>query len=134
MLGKEAWEGFRMGQEGSLADMLLKEPGAVEDRFRDAILSKSESGWYEMDAHLPHFKKGQRALISAGALVDETGAVRGVLQMVREVPGTSLDGALSDSGQVNEAFVSLSTGSMPVEKSARGIAGVRRCSDTLRAK
>jgi PAS domain S-box-containing protein len=106
ILGKEAWEGFRMGQEGSLADMLLSEPGAVEDRFREAILSKSESGWYEMDAFLPHFKKGQRALIRAGALVDETGAVRGAIQMVREVPGTSLDGALSDSGQMNEAFLS----------------------------
>ena len=106
ILGKEAWEGFQMGQEGSLADMLLKEPGAVEDRFRESILSKSENGWYEMDALLPHFKQGRRALISAGALVDETGAVKGAIQMVREVPGESLDGALSDSGQVNEAFVS----------------------------
>jgi PAS domain S-box-containing protein len=104
--GKEAWEGFRMGEEGSLADILPSEPGAVEDRFREAILSKSDNGWYEMDALLPHFKKGRRVLISAGALVDETGAVRGVLRMVREFPGTSLDGALSDSGQVNEAFVS----------------------------
>jgi PAS domain S-box-containing protein len=106
ILGKGAWEGFRMGQEGSLADILLNEPGAVEDRFREAILSKSESGWYEMDALLPHFKKGRRVLISAGVLVDETGAVRGAIQTVREVPGTSLEGSLSDSGQVNEAFVS----------------------------
>ena len=104
--GKEVWEGFRMGQQGSLADMVLTEPGAVDDHFREAIRSKSESGWYEMDTLLPHFKNGWRVLVSAGALLDETGAVRGAIQTVREVAGASLDRALGDSGQVNEAFVS----------------------------
>jgi len=104
--GKEVWEGFRMGQQGSLADMVLTEPGAVDDHFREAIRSKSESGWYEMDTLLPHFKNGRRVLVSAGALLDETGAVRGAIQTVREVAGASLDRALGDSGQVNEAFVS----------------------------
>jgi len=100
------WEGFRMGQQGSLADMILSEPGAIEERFRKATLSKSESGWYEVDMVLPHLKKGRRVLMSAGALADETGAVRGALQTVREVPGTSLEATLGDSDQVNEAFVS----------------------------
>jgi PAS domain S-box-containing protein len=106
ILGKGVWEGFRMGQQGSLADMLLNEPGVVEGHFREAILSKSESGWYEMDTLLPYFKEGRQVLISAGALVDEAGAVRGAIQTVREVPGTSSGGALSDSGQINEVFVS----------------------------
>jgi len=106
ILGKEVWEGFRMGQKGSLADMVLTEPGAVNDHFREAIFSKSESGWYELDTLLPHFKNGRRVLLGAGALLDETGAVRGAMQTVREISGASLDRALSDSGQVNEAFVS----------------------------
>jgi PAS domain S-box-containing protein len=106
ILGKGAWEGFRMGQGGSLADMLLNEPEAVEVHFREAVLSKSGSGCYEMDTLLPHFKEGRRVLISAGALVDETGALKGAIQTVREVPGTSSNGALSDSGQMNEVFVS----------------------------
>jgi PAS domain S-box-containing protein len=59
-----------------------------------------------MDTLLPHFKNGRRVLVSAGALVDETGAVRGAIQTVREVSGAPLDRALSDSGQGNEAFVS----------------------------
>ncbi len=42
----------------------------------------------------------------AELLVDETDAARGAIQTVRELPGTSLEGSLSDSGQVNEAFVS----------------------------
>jgi PAS domain S-box-containing protein len=86
--------------------MLVNEPGAVEEHFREAILSKSEGGWYDMDLFLPHLKNGRRVLMGAGALVDETGAVRGALQTVREVPGTSLNEALRDSGELNEAFVS----------------------------
>jgi PAS domain S-box-containing protein len=106
ILGKGVWDGFRMSQQGSLADMLLNEPGAVDENFREAIRSKSESGWYEVDTFLPHLQKGRRVFMSAGALVDETGAVRGAIQTVREAPGTSLDGALSDSRETNEAFVS----------------------------
>jgi PAS domain S-box-containing protein len=106
ILGKGVWEGFRMGQQGSLADMLLEDSESVEDHFREAILAKSESGWYEMDMLLPYFKDGRQMLVSAGVLVDETGAVRGAIQTVRKIPGTSPGGALSDSGQVNEAFVS----------------------------
>jgi PAS domain S-box-containing protein len=105
-LGKGVWEGFRMGQPGSLADMLLNEPSTVENHFQEAVLSRSESGWVEMDTVLPHFKEGQRVLLSAGALVDEAGAVRGALQTVREVRGAALDEALRDSDQINEAFLS----------------------------
>jgi PAS domain S-box-containing protein len=106
ILGKGVWDGFRVGQQGSLADMLLNEPGAVEEKFREAIRSKSENGWYEVDMFLPHLHKGRRVLISAGALVDETGAVRGAIQTVREVVGASLDRALRDSEEINESFVS----------------------------
>jgi PAS domain S-box-containing protein len=106
VLGKEVWEGFRMGQQGSLADMVLTEPGALNDHFPEAVPSGSESGWYEMDALLPHFNKSRRVRLSAGALMDETGAVKGAIQTIREVAGAPLDRALSDSGQMNEAFVS----------------------------
>ncbi|MCU0596201.1 MAG: PAS domain S-box protein [Desulfobacterota bacterium] len=106
ILGRGTWEGFKMGPQGSLADMLLSDPGAVGDHLREAILSKSENGWVEMESLLPYFEKGRRALIGAGVLLDETGAVRGALQTVREVPGVSSDGALKDTGQVNEVFLS----------------------------
>jgi PAS domain S-box-containing protein len=126
ILGKGVWDGFRVGQQGSLADMLLNEPGAVEEKFREAIRSKSENGWYEVDMFLPHLHKGRRVLISAGALVDETGAVRGAIQTVREVVGASLDRALRDSEEINESFVS------PVFKvNAKGkiVSWNRRCEE-----
>jgi len=106
ILGKSVWEGFTMGRQGSLADMVLAEPEAVREGFQETVPSGSESGWYEMDALLPHFKNGRRMRLSAGALLDETGAVRGAIQTIREVAEASSEGALSESGQANEAFVS----------------------------
>jgi PAS domain S-box-containing protein len=94
ILGKAVWDGFRLGEHGSLADMLLNEPAAVEEELRDAIRSKSESGGYEVDMFLPHLHTGRRVFMSAGTLIDETGAVKGAVQTVREVPGASLEGAL----------------------------------------
>jgi PAS domain S-box-containing protein len=94
ILGKAVWDGFRLGQQGSLADLLLNEPAAMEETLGQAIRSKSESGWYEVDMFLPHLQEGRRVFMSAGTLVDETGAVKGAIETVREVPGTSLDGDL----------------------------------------
>ncbi|MGE5842060.1 MAG: PAS domain-containing protein, partial [Deltaproteobacteria bacterium] len=104
--GKKVWEGFRVGQQGSLADMVLAEPGTGNAPLQEIAFSKSESGVYEMDALLPHLNNGRRMRVSAGALLDEMGAVRGVIQTIQEIEGRSSDRALSDSGQVNEAFVS----------------------------
>jgi len=106
ILGKGVWDGFRMGQQGSLADILLNEPDAIEERFHEAMVSKSESGWVEIDMVLPHLKEGRRVLMGAGAITDETGAVRGAIQTVRELPLMSPDGSLRDSGQIHEAALS----------------------------
>lgn len=106
ILGKGVWDGFKIGQKGSLADLVLSEPGGVEAHSQDAALSKSESGWYEMDVVLPQLKEGRRVLMSAGAITDETGAVRGAIQTVRELPTMSSDGVLSDSGRIHEAALS----------------------------
>lgn len=103
ILGKGVWEGFQIAQKGSLADLVLNDPAAVEAPFQEAVLSKSESGWYEMDMVLPQLKEGGRVLMSAGAITDETGAVRGAIQTVRELASMSSDGALRDLGHIHEA-------------------------------
>jgi len=96
ILGKGVWDGFRMGQQGSLADILLNEPHALEAPFREAVVSQSESRWVERDVVLPHLKEGRRVLMSAAYVTDETGAVRGAIQTVRELPSMSPDGVLRD--------------------------------------
>ena len=96
ILGKGVWDGFKIGQKGSLADLVLDEPGAVEEHVQEAILSHSESGWVEMDMVLPGLKEGRRVRMSAGALTDETGAVRGAIQTVTELPLRASGGILKD--------------------------------------
>lgn len=86
ILGKGVWDGFKIGRKGSLADLVLDEPGAVEEHFQEAIISHSESGWVEMDMVLPGLKEGRPVRMTAGAVTDETGAVRGAIQTVTEPP------------------------------------------------
>jgi PAS domain S-box-containing protein len=84
MLGKGVWEGFSLGGGRSLADMVLDNPKSIEERFSEAILSRSENGWFELDVFLPHLNGGKRALVSAGRLTDESGAVMGAIQTVQD--------------------------------------------------
>jgi PAS domain S-box-containing protein len=82
-LGKEVWEGFSMVNGKSLADMVLESPAAIQEHFHDGILSKSESGWYEMEAFLPRLNSGRQALVTAGPLLGEDDNVQGALQTVQ---------------------------------------------------
>jgi PAS domain S-box-containing protein len=82
-LGKQVWEGFSMVDGKSLADMILESPGAVQKQFHDGILSKSESGWYQMEVSLPRLNRGRQALLTAGPILGENDAIRGALQTVQ---------------------------------------------------
>jgi PAS domain S-box-containing protein len=84
VLGKAVWEGLSVENGQSLADMLLDNPASIEERFSDTILSKSESGWFEVKVFLPRFNSGRQAVVSVAPLVDEEGTVRGAIQTFQE--------------------------------------------------
>jgi PAS domain S-box-containing protein len=81
-LGKGVWEGFSVGNGKSLADMVLDNPLLVEEKFADAILSRSEGGCFELDIFLPHLKGGRQALVTASRMTDLSGTVLGAIQSV----------------------------------------------------
>lgn len=82
VLGKGVWEGFRVGGGSSPADMVLDNPGALEDLFPGAVLSGSESGWLQLEVFLPLLNGGKRALVHAGPMTNEHGKVVGAIQTV----------------------------------------------------
>ncbi len=106
ILGKRVCESFRMGDQGSLADMVIDAPETIQESYADSILSKSGLGWYELDTVLPNLKGGQRSIITVAPMVDDRGTVRGAIQTLREAK--SLQWELERIGwdQLNEAFVS----------------------------
>ena len=82
MLGKGVWEGFSVSGGKSLADMVLDNPGAIEEQFSEAILSRSGSGWFEVEVCLPRLNSGRPAIVTAGRMMDQSGTVVGAIQTV----------------------------------------------------
>ena len=106
MLGKRVCETFRMDERGSFADMVVESPEIIQSSYRDAIVTKTDTGWYELDVVLPNLKGGQRSIVTAAPILDDQGTVRGAVQSLQEVK--SLQWELDQMGwdRINEAFVS----------------------------
>lgn len=100
ILGKEAWEGLRIDEWGSIADMIIDDPDKITEVCGDSVLSGTETGWFELKMFFPKLKEGTRAIVTAAPILDNSGTVRGAIQTIQEI-GT--DGVL---GQVDEAFAS----------------------------
>jgi PAS domain S-box-containing protein len=107
ILGKRVCEEFMVDGDGSMADMILEDPASMEEKYSDAIVSKTESGRYEMDIYFPGLKGGTRALITVAPIKDNFGNVRGAIQTLQVAnTGQSGSGRLDDilAGQSEETF------------------------------
>jgi PAS domain S-box-containing protein len=85
ILGKEVWEGFNIDNQGSIADIILEDPDYLVERYRDSIVSKTETGWFEIEMSLPTLKESPRTIITAAPILDKEGRVRGAIQTIQSV-------------------------------------------------
>jgi len=88
VLGKRVWEGFRVDERGSIADILLEDPYCVSEEFKDAVLYGSETGGFELSLFLPALKGGVHSVVTAAPIMDNNGMVRGAIQTVQEAGTT----------------------------------------------
>ncbi len=84
VLGKRAWEGFAMDEGGSLADRLIDDPRSIPARFKEKILSSSESGTFALETYLPKLKGGMRTILNASLITDLDGRVLAAIQTVQD--------------------------------------------------
>lgn len=82
VLGQKVWEGLKDNERGSLADLVLDAPDAVERHYGDAILSRTADGWVELRAQLHMLKGRPQAIVTAAPILDGNGAVRGAIQTI----------------------------------------------------
>ena len=106
ILGKRVCESFRMNELGSIADMVIDAPEAIQESYKDSILSKPNTGWYELDIVLPNLKGGQRAIVTAAPILDDRMAIRGAIQSLQEVRSFQSELEATGWDHLNEAFVS----------------------------
>jgi PAS domain S-box-containing protein len=91
VLGKTVWEGFRVDDRGSLADLILEDPNLILAHYGDHVVSKSTDGWFELEMSLPHLKGGLRALVTVATIADNIGGVRGAIETIQEVKAPPKD-------------------------------------------
>jgi PAS domain S-box-containing protein len=91
VLGKTVWEGLRVDDRGSLADIILEDPNLILTHYGDRILSKSDDGWFELEMFLPHLKGGINALVTVATISDNVGEIRGAIETIQEVKGPPQD-------------------------------------------
>lgn len=85
VLGKRVWEGLHVDERGSVADILLEDPHAIAEKYKDAVVSETEDGWYELSLFLPGLKGGTRAVVTASPILDNNGIIRGAIQTIQPV-------------------------------------------------
>lgn len=100
VLGTEIWDGFSIDDQGSMADIILGDRDSIRDRYKDAIVSHTETGWFELDMFLPKFKGGKRAIITAAPILDNDGTTMGAIQTIQE-----LDGAYTGRGTTGDSYL-----------------------------
>jgi len=103
ILGRKVWNGFSMGDPGSIADMVIEDIDMITEHFGESIISKTDSGWFEIDTYLPKLKEGQqRAIVTAAPIVDSEGEIRGAIQTIQEVRKIPFEGGSRDC--LDESF------------------------------
>jgi PAS domain S-box-containing protein len=91
VLGKTVWEGFKVDDRGSLADIILEDPNLILTHYGDHVVSKSDDGWFELEMFLPHLKGGLNALVTVATISDNIGEVRGAIEIIQEIKSPPTD-------------------------------------------
>ncbi len=130
-LGKEVWEGFNLVNGKIPADMVLESPATIQQEFPEGILSKSESGWYQMKVFLPRLKYGMKALVTTGPIVGEDDNLLGALQTV-QVVGFPDDSKMAEEGDAPASFAdALISPVFKVNGEGKIISWNRGCEESL---
>jgi PAS domain S-box-containing protein len=84
VLGKRVWDGFALDEGGSLADQVIDDPRSILERFKERILSSSESGSFALESYLPKVKGGMQTILNASLIKDLDGRTLAAIQTVQD--------------------------------------------------
>jgi PAS domain S-box-containing protein len=84
VLGKRVWDGFALENGASLADHLIDDPRSIPARFKERLLSSSESGSFSLETYLPKLKGGMKTILNASLITDLDGRILAAIQTVQD--------------------------------------------------
>jgi PAS domain S-box-containing protein len=89
MVGKKVHSALCADDQWSLADIIVEEPDSIKERFSESIVSKADSGIFQMEMHFPAIQEGIRAMVTVAPIVDINGSTKGAIETVQNVTNLS---------------------------------------------
>jgi PAS domain S-box-containing protein len=103
IIGKGVPESVCAGDRWSLADILIKEPDSIAERFSESIVGKAEGGVFQLEMGFPALRGGMRAIVTTAPLFDMHGSIKGAVETIQDVSGFSAGAQVSPS-RTNKAI------------------------------
>jgi len=85
IIGKRVPTSLYVDDERSLADIIIEDPDSIAERFSGSILSKTDSGYFEIGIPLPAIKEGTQAIVSVALIRDMNGSINGAIETIQNV-------------------------------------------------
>ncbi len=84
-IGRKVPDSLCVDDKWSLADMIIEEPDSIMDRFSDSIVSKTDTGSFEIEVSLPAIREGIQAIVNVSPIVDTNGSIKGAIEIIQDV-------------------------------------------------
>jgi PAS domain S-box-containing protein len=85
IVGRKVWDGFKVSDKGSIADILIEDIDLITRDYSESIISRTDSDCFEIDTYLPKLKDGQHVIVTAAPILDNSGIVQGAIQTIQEI-------------------------------------------------
>jgi len=101
IIGKKVPVSLYVDNQRSLADIMIEDPDSIMDKFSSSIVSKTDSGFFEVGVPFPGIKEGIQANVAVSPILDINGVIKGAIEIIQDV--TNVEGgnysAYDDQGQ-----------------------------------
>jgi hypothetical protein len=90
IIGKKVPVSLYVDNQRSLADIMIESPDSILDKFSKSIVSKTDSGFFEVGVAFPHIKEGMQANVTIAPILDINGIIKGAIEIIQDV--TNVEG------------------------------------------
>jgi PAS domain S-box-containing protein len=104
IIGKKVPVPLHVDNQQSLADLVIEDPNSIIDRFSSSIVSKTESGFFEVGVPFPEIKDGMQANVTVAPILDINGVIKGAIEIIHDVTNAQ-EGHYSASDDQGQALV-----------------------------
>ena len=90
IIGKKVPVSLYVDNQRSLADIMIEDPDSILDKFSSSIVSKTDSGFFEVGVPFPGIKEGMQANVTIAPILDINGIIKGAIEIIQDV--TNVEG------------------------------------------